>query len=143
MHGVRWTALIASVVAVACLFEGESHAAQATINVGSKRFTESYILGEILTRVAARDPAVRVLHKPGLGNTGIVYAALTTGAIDLYAEYTGTIAHELVKDPTVKDVDALNRALERVGLVALVQLGFDNTYALAMREDDAEQRGQV
>ena len=118
-----------------------TRAAEITVNVGSKRFTESYILGEILTRVAARDSAIRAHHKPGLGNTGIVFAALTSGAIDLYAEYTGTIAHELLKDAGLRDVDALNRALDRYGLVALVPLGFNNTYALAMREDDADKRG--
>ena len=116
-------------------------AAEITVNVGSKRFTESYILGEILTRVASGDATVRAHHKPGLGNTGIVFAALTSGAIDLYPEYTGTIAHELLKEPGLQDLDALNRALERLGLVALVRLGFNNTYALAMREDDAEKRG--
>ena len=140
MH-MRWTVRIAVflIVMLACVHDPV--AAQTTVNIGSKRFTESYILGEILTRVASRDPAIRAHHKPGLGNTGIVFAALTNGAIDLYAEYTGTIAHELLKDPSLREIDALNRALNRYGLVALVPLGFNNTYALAMREDDAEKRG--
>ena len=61
-----------------------------TLVVGSKRFTESYILGEILaqTLVAAGVPAT---HKPGLGNTGILEQALASGAVDLYPEYPGTI----------------------------------------------------
>lgn len=140
MRGGRCIKVIASVLA-AVLLAAAASAQQVTINVGSKRFTESYILGEILTRVVARDPAARARHKPGLGNTGIVFAALANGAIDLYAEYTGTIAHELLKDPGLRDLEALNRALDRSGLVALAQLGFNNTYALAMREDDAEKRG--
>ena len=49
-----------------------------TMQVGSKRFTESYILGEIIVN-AAGDAA----HRPGLGNTGIVFAALKAGSIDL------------------------------------------------------------
>jgi osmoprotectant transport system substrate-binding protein/osmoprotectant transport system permease protein len=141
MRAARRIALItALLVAIASLHRAVD-AAQTEVNVGSKRFTESYILGEILTRVVARDRAVRAHHKPGLGNTGIVFAALTSGAIDLYAEYTGTIAHELLKDPSLRDLDALNRALAKYGLVALVPLGFNNTYALAMREEDAEKRG--
>src|SRR5205814_7094610 len=55
--------------------------AQDRLEIGSKRFTESYILGEILARAAGGE------HKPGLGNTGIVAAALKAGAIDVYPEY--------------------------------------------------------
>lgn len=85
-----------------------TYAQPPVVNIGSKRFTESYILGEILTGVANRTSDVRAVHKPGLGNTGIVFAALRNGAIDLYAEYTGTIAHELLKNPELKDLEALS-----------------------------------
>lgn len=111
------------------------------INVGSKRFTESYILGEIIVATASRDGATKAIHKPGLGNTGILFAALRSGAIDLYPEYTGTIAHELLRDPMLTDIDALNRTLARDGLVAFAPLGFNNTYALAVREALAAERG--
>ena len=67
-----------------------------TLRVGSKRFTESYILGEVLIQVAQKAGATAE-HKPGLGNTGIVFAALKAGSIDLYPEYTGTIAKEILK----------------------------------------------
>jgi len=107
-----------------------------TLKVGSKRFTESYILGEILVRAAGG-----AVHRPGLGNTGILYAALKSGAIDLYPEYTGTIAKEILKLEGSPDLGALNRALAPLGLGAAVPLGFSNSYALAMREDLAEKRG--
>jgi len=97
--------------------------------VGSKRFTESYILGEILVRQAGAQ------FRPGLGNTGIVFAALKAGAIDVYPEYTGTLAREILKlsgNPTLED---LNRALAPHGLAAGIPLGFSNGYALAVRED--------
>jgi osmoprotectant transport system permease protein len=126
-------------LALVCTLGSAAALSQPTVHIGSKRFTESYILGEILTGVAAREATAT--HKPGLGNTGIVFAALRTGAIDLYAEYTGTLAHELLASPGLKDPQALNRALEPLGLTVLVPLGFNNTYALAMREDDAEARG--
>jgi osmoprotectant transport system permease protein len=61
-----------------------------TLRIGSKRFTESYILGEVLKRQV--EGVTGVVHRPGLGNTGIVFAALRAGSIDLYPEYTGTIA---------------------------------------------------
>ena len=91
------------------------------LRVGSKRFTESYILGEIIVRTAGD-----AVHRPGLGNTGIVYAALKTGAIDLYPEYTGTIAKEILKLDGNPGMDALNRALAPSGFGVAVPLGFNN-----------------
>jgi osmoprotectant transport system permease protein len=141
MRNVTWNSLLAGMLGAMLLLSPDAFTAQTVVHVGSKRFTESYILGEILTRVAGRVSQVDAVHKPGLGNTGIVFAALNSGAIDVYAEYTGTIAHELLKDPGLTDLEALNRALAPRGLVALAALGFNNTYALAMREEDAEKRG--
>jgi osmoprotectant transport system substrate-binding protein/osmoprotectant transport system permease protein len=106
--------------------------AEDRLRVGSKRFTESYILGEILARAAGGE------HKPGLGNTGIVLAALKARAIDVYPEYTGTIAAEIVHLQGNPDLAELNRALAPQGLAAGVRLGFNDTYALAMREDRAQ-----
>ena len=109
--------------------------AEAPIKVGSKRFTESYILGEILARASGG------IHRPGLGNTGIVVSALKAGAIDVYAEYTGTIAAEVVRQPGRTGLQELNAALAPLGLAAGVPLGFNDTYALAMREDRAASLG--
>jgi osmoprotectant transport system permease protein len=109
--------------------------AEERLRIGSKRFTESYILGEILARVSGGE------HKPGLGNTGIVLAALKAGAIDLYPEYSGTIAAEIVRLPPTATLEQLNRALAAQGLAAGVPLGFNDTYALAMREERAQALG--
>jgi len=108
-----------------------AHAADR-LEIGSKRFTESYILGEILARSTGGE------HKPGLGNTGIVLAALKAGSIDVYPEYTGTIAAEVVHLPGKSTLEELNVALAKQGLQAGVRLGFNNSYALAMREDRAQ-----
>jgi osmoprotectant transport system permease protein len=110
-----------------------------TLRIGSKRFTESYILGEVLK--AAVEGKTAVEHRPGMGNTGILYAALKAGSIDLYPEYTGTIAKEILKaegNPTLAD---LNRALAPIGLGVAVRLGFNDSYGLAMREDRANALG--
>ncbi len=114
---------------------------EQTLTVGSKRFTESYILGEIVTLTAQRAGEAQAIHRPGLGNTGIVYAALKNGEIDVYPEYTGTIERENLKGEQSRDLDALNRALAPLGLAAGIPLGFNNTYALAMREDRAQALG--
>ena len=118
-------------------FLGMAFSAQAdSLKVGSKRFTESYILGEILVRAAGD-----AVHRPGLGNTGIVYAALKSGSIDLYPEYTGTIAKEILKLDDSPSLAELNRGLARQGLGAGVPLGFQNGYALAMRQERARALG--
>lgn len=105
-----------------------------TLKVGSKRFTESYILGEIVRQSAA--PQVKAEHRQGLGNTAIVLAALQAGSIDLYAEYTGTIASEVLKHDQPVTLEQMRRELAALGLGVAVPLGFNNTYALAMRGDD-------
>jgi osmoprotectant transport system permease protein len=130
-----------AVVAAALVASQRVHAAEpAPLVVGSKRFTESYILGEILaqTLVARGHPA---LHKPGLGNTGILEQALAGGAVDLYPEYTGTIVRELLKRDGNPSLDELNRWLAPRGLKAAVPFGFNNTYALAMTEARARTLG--
>jgi osmoprotectant transport system permease protein len=117
-------------------------AAQETIRIGSKRFTESYILGEIVARTAQRAGEARVVHEQGLGNTAILFAALKSGAVHVYPEYTGTIAFELLGlSRAPQSLEALNRELAPHGLAAGVPLGFNNTYALAMAEERAAALG--
>ena len=114
--------------------------AEGVLNVGSKRFTESYILGEIIKQTAERAGEASAVHKQGLGNTAIVLNALTTGGIDVYAEYTGTIAKEILKLDQVPSLQELNTRLAAMGLAAGVPLGFNNTYAIALRGDDARAK---
>jgi osmoprotectant transport system permease protein len=111
--------------------------AAPTLHVGSKRFTESYILGEIIKQTAAGPGETPAAHSRGLGNTAIVLNALTTGSIDVYPEYTGTIAKEILKLDSVPPLPELNAKLAAMGLAVGVPLGFNNSYALAMRADDA------
>jgi osmoprotectant transport system permease protein len=109
--------------------------AEEPLKVGSKRFTESYILGEIVAQTVHGE------HKPGLGNTAILYEALRNGGIDLYPEYSGTIAQEILRSETPLDLGQINQRLEPLGLRAGIALGFGNTYALGMRRADAERLG--
>ncbi len=115
--------------------------AAPTLTVGSKRFTESYILGEIIKQSASAAGEASATHSQGLGNTAIVLNALTTGSIDVYPEYTGTIAREILKLETVPPLADINARLAAMGLAVGVPLGFNNTYALAMRGDDARAKG--
>jgi osmoprotectant transport system permease protein len=122
-----------ALLVLACAGILSSAHAEDPLRVGSKRFTESYILGEILTQTAARvGPAE---HKQGLGNTAIVLGALRSGAIDVYPEYLGTIDLEILKNPQPTSLDAMRAALRPLGLGVAVPLGFSNGYALAVRGD--------
>ncbi|MDH4323112.1 MAG: ABC transporter permease subunit [Betaproteobacteria bacterium] len=123
---IRWALLLV-------LASAPAHAESLT--VGSKRFTESYILGEILAQSAP--PAV---HRPGLGNTAILVEALKNGAIDVYPEYTGTLAREILKSAAPLTLPQINARLAPLGLAAGYPLGFSNTYALGMRRRDAVAR---
>ena len=133
--------LVASSAALAGLLYATAFAAESPLNVGSKRFTESYILGEIIKQTAQGAGETTAVHQQGLGNTAIVLNALTTGSIDVYPEYTGTIAREILKLDTVPSLTELNAKLASMGLAVAVPLGFNNTYALAMRADDARAKG--
>ncbi|MDE2616998.1 MAG: ABC transporter permease subunit [Burkholderiales bacterium] len=107
------------------------------LKVGSKRFTEAYILAEIVSQSARNAGEIEVSHRQGLGNTAILLSALQARSIDVYPEYTGTIAREILRLDQVPPLPELNAQLARLGLQASVPLGFNNSYALAMRERDA------
>jgi osmoprotectant transport system permease protein len=113
---------------------------EAALKVGSKRFTESYVLGELLAQQAQRGGA-RAELRQGLGNTAILREALASGAIDVYPEYTGTISREILKTGEDLDLAALNARLAPLGLAASIPLGFSNSYAIGVAKDVAEKRG--
>jgi osmoprotectant transport system permease protein len=129
--------LVASLLLVVCCMS--AWAADKT-TVGSKRFTESYVLGEIITQTLTAQ-GVQAQHRQGLGNTGILEQALSSGAVDVYPEYTGTIVRELLKREGNPSLAELNTWLAPRGLKAAVPLGFNNTYALAMLDARASELG--
>ena len=117
--------------------------AQERITVGSKNFNEGYLLGEIIAQTLERE-GFAVERKFGLGGTLVCYQALVNGEIDVYAEYTGTLAQAILKlDGPAPDLAQLNAAVATLGLQALAPLGFNNTYALAMRQGMATEKGII
>ncbi len=113
------------------------------LRIGSKRFTESYILAEVLAQtVRADDASAAVEVRQGLGNTAIVHAALKAGSIDVYPEYLGTVEREILGHATTgAPLDQLQAELRPLGLAIGVPLGFNNGYALAMRTAQARELG--
>jgi osmoprotectant transport system permease protein len=120
---------------------GAADPAQRELRIGSKRFTESYILAHLMAQTVARATGSQPEIRQGLGNTAIVYEALRTGGIDLYPEYAGTIALEILKRNDPLTLAQMNEALAPLGLGAAIPLGFNDGYALAMRAADAQRLG--
>ena len=115
-------------------------AAGEPIVVASKNFTEAYILGEAVAQLLESE-GFEVDRKIGLGGTKICYDALVEGDVDVYVEYTGTIAE------AIKEIDGrptrrkIADALAGDGVEMLDDFGFNNTYALAVPRQVAEERG--
>lgn len=118
-----------------------SPAGAEEIRVGSKAFTEGYLLAELASQAIEKKTGRGVARKFGLGNTGVAFEALLKGEIDVYPEYTGTIAEAILRDPNAKTRDELMKRLESRGLVMSPSLGFNNTYALAVSREFANRHG--
>ncbi len=113
-------------------------AAQARI--GSKKFTESVVLGEML-RLLAEESKLEVAHYREFGGTRIVFDALAAGEIDVYPEYTGTITSEIFAGRKIEGSTTLEDLLRAKGVGISKSLGFSNTYALALTRKRAGALG--
>src|SRR5436189_3221318 len=112
----------------------------ADVVIGSKKFTESYVLGEIAKRTLT-DAGIPAEHRQGIGGTIILWEALKGGQIDAYPEYAGTIATEILKSDSTLSLDQIRNSLEKVSVGMTAPLGFNNTYALVMRRSEAQRLG--
>ena len=114
---------------------------RADVIVGSKNFTEQVVLGELLAQTIERQTDLVVERRLNLGGTAIAHEALLSEGIDVYVEYTGTALTAIFNDPPSADSAAVyDRVRERyaaLGLTLLPRLGFNNTFAILVRRDDA------
>ena len=108
------------------------------IVVGSKKFTESVILGEIVTQ-ALNGSGISADHQSELGGTRILWNALQSGEIDCYPEYTGTIMKEILSQSPGLTAGNLSQALSTYGVRMSKPLGFNNTYALGVTPETAKK----
>ena len=123
-----------------------------TVVMGSKVFTEQYILAEIYRQLIEAQTRLRVASRTGLGGTQICFDALRTGAIDFYPEYTGT-GLLVIMQPSAATLKTLpmqsdsvyafvrRQFEEQYQLAWLEPLGFNNSYALMMRREQAKALG--
>jgi glycine betaine/choline ABC-type transport system substrate-binding protein len=130
-------ALLVLFAVLGCRQKGER-----PLRIGSKNFSEQVILGEIAAQgLEAR--GVRVDRRLNLGGTFVCHQAITAGELDLYPEYTGTAFTAILKRRPVSDPAFVRgevaRAYGRWKLVWSPSLGFENTFALVVRGDDARR----
>ena len=131
--------LLFSCVPVFLIFSSGSLFAKPVV-IGSKKFTESYVLGEIAKRTL-NDAGIAAEHRQGMGGTIILWEALRGGQIDAYPEYTGTIVQEILKRSDPMHISFVEDELRKMGIGMTKSLGFNNTYALVMRRERATDLG--
>jgi glycine betaine/choline ABC-type transport system substrate-binding protein len=117
---------------------------QDRVSVGSKNFTEQLVLGEILAQMLGHLGANPVEKRFYLAGSYICHQAILAGRIDMYVEYTGTALAAILKEPPVGDHETVYRRVKdeysrRFGLEVMPPLGFNNSYAIVMRGEDARQ----
>src|SRR5258707_7928737 len=132
--------LLRSLAFIVLFLCGGTLASASPVVIGSKKFTESYVLGEIAHR-ALNDAGVATEHRQGMGGTIILWQALQGGQIDAYPEYTGTIAQEILKNGQQLSFHEIRDALGKLGVGMTEPFGFNNTYALVMRSSEAQRLG--
>src|SRR5216684_7537483 len=117
---------------------------QSKITIGSKFFTEQVILAELLAQHIEARTAIPVIRKTNLGGTLLVHKALQAGELDLYVEYTGTALTAVLNESPQGDSNAVYRRVkqlysDRFHLEVTEPLGFENTFAMVIRGDDAQK----
>ena len=140
MSRARALALVAALaIALAACRRGER------IVVGSKNFGEQVLLGEIVAQAIEARTGLAVERRLNLGGTFVCDHAIRAGELDIYVEYTGTAESAILKRPPPGDrtavLDDVRREYAKQALEWTEPLGFENTFALVVRGDDAERAG--
>lgn len=127
--------------------ESQEHNAVDSIVIGSKLFPESRILAEMMSQMIESETDIRVDRRLGLGGTMVCFQAMRSGDLDIYPEYTGTglvtvLGLDLAQASPLRTYLTVAREFrDQFSLVWLEPWGFNNTYALALRQDTAEKLG--
>ena len=132
-----WLALAIAAIAASAVLPAQ---AQQALRVGSKNFTEQFVLGELYAQ-ALEAAGIKVEKKLNLGGTLIAHKALEEGQIDFYPEYTGTMLLAVLKAEPMTDAravyDMVKADYAKRGLVLLNQANVNNAYVMVVRQDTA------
>jgi glycine betaine/choline ABC-type transport system substrate-binding protein len=128
-----------------CFFAACRENKKPHLTIGSKFFTEQVILAELLAQHIEARTGVHVERKSNLGGTLLCQKALLAGDLDLYVEYTGTALTAVLSESPSRDPhDVYNRVkqgyAQRFNLEVTEPLGFENTFAMVVRGQDAQQQ---
>ena len=138
------TPLIACLTAVAAIAISTACSRPPALVVGAKNFTEQNILGEIIAQHVERKLSIPVERRFNLGGTLLAHQSVTTGAIDLYPEYTGTALLAILKQDPASDAAAtlekVREEYRRLNVEWLPPLGFNNSFAMVIPGDLARRR---
>jgi osmoprotectant transport system substrate-binding protein len=134
-----------SLILVATLaFLTSCHAPKSQIVIGSKFFTEQVVLAELLAQHIEERTGIHVERKTNLGGTLLVHKAMQAGQVDLYVEYTGTALNAVLNESPTGDSSAVYQRVkqlygQRFNFEVTEPLGFENTFAMVIRGEDAQQ----
>lgn len=133
-----------ALLSIVCLLCSCHRAQESRITVGSKFFTEQVILAELLAQHIEARTGIPVERKTNLGGTLLVEKALLAGELDLYVEYTGTALTTIFDETPSGDSTAVYKRVKelyasRFHLAVTEPLGFENTFAMVIRSDDAQR----
>ncbi len=139
--------VIATIIVIALLFLSEidfSKKSEDTIRVGSKDFTEQEILCYMTSHAIENNTDINVETECNLGGAQVVFSALTNDNIDLYIDYAGTDYTDILDHKPISDVDKVYKTIkkemkQKYNIEVLDQMAFNNTYALAVTKETAEQ----
>jgi osmoprotectant transport system substrate-binding protein len=129
---------------LALAFCSSCRAPKPQIVIGSKFFTEQVVLAELLAQHIEARMGIHVERKTNLGGTLLVHKAMQAGQVDLYVEYTGTALNAVLNEKPTGDSAAVLRRVqqqygERFHFTVTEPLGFENTFAMVIRGDDAQR----
>jgi osmoprotectant transport system permease protein len=130
--------LSAFTIAIAPLAISSTDNAQPEVKIGSKTFTESVILADIVS-LLVRNAGAHPVQRRELGGTRMLWNALLRGEIDVYPEYTGTIGHEILAGQGIFSDDTLQKVLAAHGIMITGSLGFNNNYAIGMKKETCKK----
>src|SRR6202140_12520 len=136
--------LFASIYVVTLAFLTSCRAPKPQIVIGSKFFTEQVVLAELLAQHIEARTGIHVERKTNLGGTLLVHKAMQAGQVDLYVEYTGTALNAVLNESPTGDSSAVYQRVkqlygQRFNFEVTEALGFEKTFAMVIRGDDARQ----
>ncbi|MGO9566945.1 MAG: glycine betaine ABC transporter substrate-binding protein [Desulfomonilaceae bacterium] len=138
MKTLRILVLTATLIAITSFAVSAADRTPPEVKIGSKTFTESVILGEMVS-LLVRNAGEQAVQRRELGGTRVLWNALLKGDIDIYPEYTGTIAQEILAGQGIEGEDGIREAVAAHGIMMTRSLGFSDNYAIGMKKATCEK----